>query len=232
MWTMRSGLWVAMWMLLVPGAWAQERGLDYNLVRLQADAVAEVPNDQMLVTLAVEHQSRSAADLPALVNADMGWALGIAKKQPAVRAQTGEYTTQPEYASTRIVGWRAQQYLLLEGEDFDAVAALVTALQEKLQVKGMQFQPTRATRERVEAELTQAALKAFAAKAQLIAETMDAKGYEVVEINVGGGAQPVYKSRARGMEMMAMAADAAPPVAVEGGTVTLTVTAGGQIQLR
>ena len=211
---------------------AEERGLDYNLVRLEADAVAEVPNDQMQVTLAVEHQSRSAADLPAQVNADMGWALGIAKKHAAVRAQTGEYTTQPEYASTRIVGWRAMQYLQLEGEDFDAVAALVTALQEKLQVKGMQFQPTRATRERVEDDLTREALKAFRAKAQLIAEAMDAKDYEVVEINVGGGAQPMFKNRARGMEMMAMSADAAPPVAVEGGTVTLTITASGQIQLR
>ena len=29
-----------------------ERGLDYNLVRLDAEAVAEVPNDQMRVLLA------------------------------------------------------------------------------------------------------------------------------------------------------------------------------------
>jgi predicted secreted protein len=228
----RLGVLLLACVCVVAPVGAEERGLDYNLVRLEADAVAEVPNDQMLVTLAIEHQSRSAAELPALVNADMGWALGVAKKHAAVRAQTGEYTTQPEYASTRIVGWRATQYLMLEGEDFGAVTELVTALQEKLQVKGMQFQPTRATRERVEADLTRAALKAFQDKAKLVAEALGAKGYEVVEVAVGGGAQPVYKSRSRGMEMMAMAADAAPPVAVEGGTVTLTVSANGQIQLR
>ena len=125
------------------------------------------------------------------------------------------------------------QYLVLQGEDFGAITALVGALQEKLQVKGMQFQPTRATRERVEKELTQQALKAFAARAQLIAETMGAKGYEVVEVNVGGVPQ-FFQAKARGREMMAMGvvADAAPPVAVEGGTASLVVNVNGQIQLR
>jgi predicted secreted protein len=225
------GMWVLA--LLIAPAWAEpgERGLDYNLVSLDADAVAEVPNDQMRVELAVEHDSREAAALPALVNADMRWALDIAKKHPKVRAQTGEYTTQPEYASTRIVGWRAMQQLSLEGEDFGAVTALVSALQEKLQVRSMQFLPTRATGEQVGNTLTQEALRAFAAKAKLIAETMGSSRYEVVQINVGGAPQ-MYKSRALGMERMAMAADAAPPVAVEAGTATLTVTVSGQIQLR
>ena len=88
---------LCLWALFgVAAAAAEERGLDYNLVRLDAEAAAEVPNDQMQVTLAVEHDSRSAADLPTLVNADMGWALALAKKHPEVRAETGEYSTQPE----------------------------------------------------------------------------------------------------------------------------------------
>jgi predicted secreted protein len=215
----------------LPVAADQERGLDYNLVRLEADAAAEVPNDLMRVTLAVEHNARDAAALPPLVNADMRWALDLAKQRPSVKAQSGEYTTQPEYAAGRIVGWRAIQVLELESEDFAEVTALATELQQKLQVRAMEFAPTRATRLRVENELTAAALRAFAAKAKLITETMGAARYEVVEVNVGG--TPVYKSQ-RGAEMAMMrAADAAaPPIAVEGGTATLTVTVNGQIQLR
>ena len=215
----------------LPVAAEEERGLDYNLVRLEADAAAEVPNDLMRVTLAVEHDARDAAALPPLVNADMRWALDLAKQRPSVKAQSGEYTTQPEYAAGRIVGWRAIQVLELESEDFAEVTALATELQQKLQVRAMEFAPTRATRLRVENELTAAALRAFAAKAKLITETMGAARYEVVEVNVGG--TPVYKSQ-RGAEMAMMrAADAAaPPIAVEGGTATLTVTVNGQIQLR
>ena len=215
----------------LPVAADEERGLDYNLVRLEADAAAEVPNDLMRVTLAVEHNARDAAALPPLVNADMRWALDLAKQRPSVKAQSGEYTTQPEYAAGRIVGWRAIQVLELESEDFAEVTALATELQQKLQVRAMEFAPTRATRLRVENELTAAALRAFAAKAKLITETMGAARYEVVEVNVGG--TPVYKSQ-RGAEMAMMrAADAAaPPIAVEGGTATLTVTVNGQIQLR
>lgn len=215
----------------LPAAADEKRGLDYNLVRLEADAAAEVPNDLMRVTLAVEHNARDAAALPPLVNADMRWALDLAKQRPKVKAQSGEYTTQPEYASGRIVGWRAIQVLELESEDFAEVTALATELQQKLQVRAMEFAPTRATRLRVENELTAAALRAFAAKAKLITETMGAARYEVVEVNVGG--TPVFKSQ-RGAEMAMMrAADAAaPPIAVEGGTATLTVTVNGQIQLR
>lgn len=215
----------------LPVAADQDRGLDYNLVRLEADAAAEVPNDLMRVTLAVEHNARDAAALPPLVNADMRWALDLAKQRPKVKAQSGEYTTQPEYAAGRIVGWRAIQVLELESEDFAEVTALATELQQKLQVRAMEFAPTRATRLRVENELTAAALRAFAAKAKLITETMGAARYEVVEVNVGG--TPVFKSQ-RGAEMAMMrAADAAaPPIAVEGGTATLTVTVNGQIQLR
>lgn len=217
--------------LAVPGVSVAAEGLDYNLVRLDAEATAEVPNDLMRVTLVVEHQSRDAAALPALVNGDMGWALGIARKREGIRAQTGDYGTQPEYASTRIVGWRATQELLLESEDFAAASELVGELQQKLQVRGMSFLPTRATRGRVDAELTREALKAFAARAQLIAESMGAKGYEVVELNVGGTPElPLARMRG-GPELMAMSADAAP-IAIEGGTATLKVSVNGRIQLR
>lgn len=229
---MRS-LMLALLMFAVPLALAAgEHGLDYNLVRLDASATAEVKNDQMRVDLVVEHNARDAGALPELVNSDMRWALEASAKRSAVRAQTGEYSTQPEYASTRIVGWRAIQELRLEGEDFAAVSALVTELQQKLQVRSMSFVPTRATRIKAEAELTREALKAFGERAKLIAESMGAKGYEVVDINVGSAPEPVLY-RTRGVSMMAMAADAAPaPVAVESGTASITVSVSGQIQLR
>ena len=212
---------------------AGTQGLDYNLVRLDASATAEVPNDQMRVQLVVEYNARDAAALPDLVNADMRWALDLSKRHPAVRAQTGEYSTQPEYTSTRIVGWRALQELVLEGEDFGAVSALVSALQEKLKVRGMQFLPTRATRLKAEADLTRDAIKAFSDRATLISEAMGAKGYEVVDVSVGSAPEQVMYRRAPQM-MMSVAADAAaaPPVAVEGGTATITVNVNGQIQLR
>ena len=95
---------------------------------------------------------------------------------------------------TRIVGWRAIQQLQLEGEDFGEVTALVTELQQKLQVRSMEFMPTRDTRKRVENELTTQALKAFAARAQLIAGAMGSSRYEVVELAVGSAPRP-YQPR-------------------------------------
>jgi predicted secreted protein len=230
---MRYALLLSLALPILQAHAAGPQGLDYNLVRLDAAATAEVRNDQMRVQLVVEHTARDAAALPDLVNADMRWALDLAKRHSAVRAQTGEYSTQPDFTSTRITGWRALQELVLEGEDFGAVSALVSALQEKLQVRGMQFLPTRATRLKAEADLTRDAIKAFSDRAVLISEAMGAKGYEVVDVSVGSAPEQVMYRRAPQM-MMSVAADAAaaPPVAVEGGTATITVNVNGQIQLR
>ena len=123
------------------------------------------------------------------------------------------------------------QLLELESGDFAEITALATELQQKLQVRAMEFLPSRATRTRVESELTSAALQAFAAKAKLITEAMGASRYEVVEVTVGGTPAALYKAQ-RGVAMPMAAEAARTPIAVEGGTATLTVTASGQIQLR
>ena len=104
-------------------------------------------------------------------------------------------------------------------------AARVTCPVTMILGRADQMTPPRATRE------IAAALEAFAAKAKLIAQTMGAARYEVVELNVGG--TPLYKSqRGAEMAMMRSADAAAPPIAVDGGTATLTVTVNGQVQLR
>lgn len=226
---MRNAL-IAALLLLAGPLLAAESGLDYNLVNLQADAEAEVPNDQMRVTLVVEHEAPDAAALAGLVNADMGWALEQARRKTTVRSASGRYNTFPEYASTRIVGWRAVQELVLESEDFGAITGLVTDLQARMQVRGMQFVPTRTTRLKVEEELTTKALEAFSAKAAKVAATLGRGGYEIVEIHVGSapGAMPM---RMPAMQAMRMEADAAP-LATEAGTATLAVTVSGRIQVR
>ena len=226
---LRIGILLAL-VAAAPTSWADDRGLDYNLVSLSADAQVEVANDEASVLMTVEYQNADASRLPGMVNADMGWALRQAERVEAVQHETRQYSTRPQYQSGRIVGWSASQQLFLKSRDFDALTTLVTALQARLQVNSMDFSPSRETQLEAESGLTREAINAFTAKADLIADSLGAKDYEIVRLNINGQGRPMV-NRARGIEMMAMAADA-PPIAVEGGTAQLNVSVSGEIQLR
>jgi len=56
----------------------------FNTVNLQAQAEREIPNDQMIVLLATEHEGSDTSGLVAKINTDMQWALGIINKYSAV----------------------------------------------------------------------------------------------------------------------------------------------------
>ena len=168
----------------LPVAADEERGLDYNLVRLEADAAAEVPNDLMRVTLAVEHNGRDAAALPPLVNADMRWALDLAKQRPTVKAQSGEYTTQPEYAAGRIVGWRAIQVLESKSEGLRRASPRSPPICSR-NCRCAPWNSRRPARRACASRTSSPRRRwAFAAKAKLITGTMGAARYEVVEVTL------------------------------------------------
>jgi predicted secreted protein len=215
-------------LLLSSIAVAHENGGDvlFNRVYLDAQAERQIPNDEMRVVLVTEHQGKSPSDLAQRVNRDMAWALEVAKPVKEVAAGSGSYRTFPLYEDNLIVGWRAMQELELTSTAMERLTELTGRLQERLQVRDMQFRPTRATRDKHQEELMEEALAAFKRRAEIVSRHMPTKDYRIVEmhVNAGGGPQPVMYERA----MMKMDAGGRP--AVEAGTSLLIVTVSGNVQ--
>jgi len=69
----------------------------FNTVNLQAQAEREIPNGQMIVLLATEHEGSDTASLAAKINSDMQWALEQIKKYSNIESQTKSYQTYPTY---------------------------------------------------------------------------------------------------------------------------------------
>lgn len=218
-----------MLLAVVPAAGAEENDVLFNRVYLDATVERDVPNDEMIVILRAEHQGREPAAVAERVNQDMAWALETAKREKAVKTETGSYTTHPIYDKQVITGWRSSQELQLTSTDIKTLTALVGRLQERLQVGNMEFRPTRETRERVREELIDEALAAFKHRAEAVGRHMTGREYRVVELHVNSGEQgprPVFfADRA----MMKMEANMAAP-AVEAGTSVLQVTVSGNVQ--
>jgi predicted secreted protein len=209
------------------GAWA-DTDLHYNQVHLQSQQSESVSNDTMHVTLGTHAEQRDPASLARKINEDMEWALSKAKQVKGVKVSTGSYQTWPITNKKVTTGWRGQQNLELESKDTGSLARLAGELQDRLQIKSMNFTVSDGKRMAVENRLIEAALNAFKDRARIVGDNLKANGYRIVEINIGtsGQAPPV-----RHMPRMAMAMEANNTVAVEGGESDIQVTVEGTIEL-
>lgn len=215
-------------LLLVQAAAADEQPR-YNQVRLQSQASEPVSNDTMQVTLFASGEQRDPADLAGTINADMAWALDLAKRHAAVKVSTGNYRTWQVRQDNRMKGWQARQDLVLESRDTAVLSQLTGLLQEKLQVESMHFSVSAETRTAVENRLIELALQAFKVRASVIGDKLMATGYRIVELNIGTFAQqPPVVYRARGV---AAAKESGMAVATEGGESDIQVTVSGTIEL-
>ena len=202
--------------------------LRYNQVRLQAEQSEAVSNDTMHVTLRTFAESRDPADLASTINRDMDWALQLAKSVEGVGFSTGGYQTYPVHKENVIKGWRGQQDLMLEGRDHAALGRLVGQLQEKLQVRSMQFSVSDERRRAVENRLIARTLDAFRERAGIVGSNLEAKGYRIVELNINTSSQqpPMpYQARMAAMEAVA-------PVVTEAGDSDIRVSINGTVELQ
>ena len=209
------------------GVWADTE-LHYNQVRLQSQQSESVSNDTMHVTLGTHAEQRDPASLARKINEDMEWALSKAKQVKGVKVSTGSYQTWPITNKKVTTGWRGQQNLELESKDTGSLARLAGELQDRLQIKSMNFTVSDDKRMAVENRLIEAALNAFKDRARIVGDNLKADGYRIVDINIGtsGQAPPV-----RHQPRMAMAMEASDAVAVEGGESDIQVTVDGTIEL-
>ncbi len=215
-------------LFLIPPVIAHDDETLFNTVNLQAQAEREIPNDQMIVLLATEHEGSDTASLAAKINSDMQWALEQIKKYSNVESQTKSYQTYPTYRKQIIIGWRASQQIEIKSENIAALTELVGKVQEKLQVKQMSFNPTRETRVRFENELLEEAMQAFLARVEIVKKHMPVKNHRIINLNIntGGYRPPVVHAQMAMMKSMEMAS--AP--SVEAGKSKITVTVSGSVQ--
>ena len=209
-------------------AWADDE-LHYNQVRLQSQQSESVSNDTMHVTLQTYAEMQDPAKLAARINQEMEWALANAQEVEGVKVSTGSYQTWPVTRKEVTTGWRGQQTLILESRDTEVLSRLTGQLQEKLQIKSMNFTVSDEKRVAVENRLIDIALNAFKERARIVGDNLKADGYRIVEVNVGTTAQrPPVMYQAR---MATMASAAGDAVAVEGGESDVRVTVNGTIEL-
>lgn len=199
-------------------------------VSFRVEAAREVQNDQVSALLQAHAEARDAAKLADEINSTMHWALQQVKAVKDVTPQSGNYRTYPIYDKRKIVRWRGVQELRLESQNVAALSRLLGILQARLQMQSMRFSVSPVARDAVEDELIAEALAAFGKRASLIAGSLNASGYELVNVNIDSlDRPPVMPMHAESMARVS-AAFVAPP-AVEQGSSRIGVQVSGSIRL-
>ncbi|MFK7852971.1 MAG: SIMPL domain-containing protein [Granulosicoccus sp.] len=232
--TMALHVWALFVFCLAPYAQAQtvEPTL-FNAFTFSSSASAEIDNDLMTATLLVQDEDKDSAVLANRINVTMAWALDTLEPFTSIKAKTRDYQTYPRYDSSqsrRLIGWRATQSLQLDTEDFEAAGKAIQQLQERLQVQGIKLSVKPASQEIAASALIKRALFAFKGRAALIQESMNAKSYRIVDVDIQtGNASPALYDQAPRMEMMRSSVANEP--AIEAGSSRMSVQVYGRIQL-
>jgi len=202
-----------------------------NRVSFGVERTREVENDWVTASIGVTLEDEDPARLADRINQAVAWGLEIAKGTEGVRVRTSGYHTFPVDDPKRgtLRRWRGGEDLLVEGGDSRVVSELLGRLQERLQLRGLNFSVSPRRRAAVEEELIEEALDAFRARAARIAGKLDAGGYQLVHVQIdAGGTPPPMPMHARAL---GMAEEAGAPPPLEGGTSILRVGAQGTIEL-
>ncbi len=217
-------------LLLAQTAFAAAPALPYNTIELQAEAQREVPNDTLNASLYVELNDAQPAALANALNKTTNEALRVAKEYHGVKVRSGGNQTYPVYGKANVLqGWRGRAEIRIESRDFEAATALIGKLQANMQLASLSFAISPEARRQAENELIVEAIAAFKARAEIVRGALAGRGYKIARLSINSG-RSVPPPR---LAMARMAQEASEVTApnVESGVSTITVTAGGAIEV-
>lgn len=208
---------------------------DGTVLLMTGAAELEIPNDEALASFFYEAQDADLSKAQGLVNQRVADGTAALKRaDPKGHVETTGYSSYPVYSSgsqRAIVGWRVRQGVTLRTDNLAALPRTVASVQALLALGGIDFRLSRAARDKVDAQLIQAATANLNARLASAAAALGATParLRLEEINFGvrEGPQPLAMRQA---PMLASEASPPPP-AFEAGRSVERLTVSGKARL-
>lgn len=209
--------------LLSSSVWAEPIAVD-----LSSEASSAATNDLARAAIFAEATASSPSEVSKKVNRLVADATKTLKKYPEVKTKTSNTHTYPVYSEKgKVEAWRMRYDLVLESSNIALLSDVLGEIQVSMAVGSVNLLPSLDSRKKAENEAILAALAAFKARAQMIADS-EGRHYRVKQMNVGVGDRidnPIMLSRAK-----AFSAEAAP-MPIEAGETQISVNVSGQIEI-
>ncbi len=219
-----------------PAPAAHEHGKRERLpeLALQAQAVSELQQDTVTITLATEINGADQAAVGKQLTAALDAAMKQAKGDGKVTARNGNYRI---WAVTdrdgKPTGWRGRVEMLLESQDFQAASALASKLSSTMPIGDISFSLSDKARAAEEARLLEQAASAFRERAQAAVKAFGFSDYRIRKIELGGSGAQYVSARPR-MQAMSAGGEAMKlaDVPLQADTETVAVSVNGTVTLQ
>ena len=156
-----------------------------NVISFSTEVTKDVDYDVMEVTLFVKEENKNLKELNQTINQKVNAALEVLKKQSAVEVKKNTRSTQVRYDSKgKQSGWIERADLVLESKDFVVLSQVISDINDTFAIADVVQKLSKETSAKFEDEMIKSALAQFQHKAQLIQTSLNAKGYEVVNLNL------------------------------------------------
>ncbi|EFU67064.1 SIMPL domain-containing protein [Aggregatibacter segnis] len=206
-----------------------------NVISFSTEVTKDVDYDVMEVTLFVKEENKNLKELNQTINQKVNAALEVLKKQSAVEVKKNTRSTQVRYDSKgKQSGWIERADLVLESKDFVVLSQVISDLNDTFAITDVVQKLSKEAAVKFEDEMIKSALAQFQHKAQLIQTSLNAKGYEVVNLNLDSRNEMLYFDR-RMMpvaKMNSFSSEAADEVNLDNnGKAELKASVSAQIKL-
>ncbi|WP_109059083.1 MULTISPECIES: SIMPL domain-containing protein [Aggregatibacter] len=206
-----------------------------NVISFSTEVTKDVDYDVMEVTLFVKEENKNLKELNQTINQKVNAALEVLKKQSAVEVKKNTRSTQVRYDSKgKQSGWIERADLVLESKDFVVLSQVISDLNDTFAITDVVQKLSKEAAVKFEDEMIKSALAQFQHKAQLIQTSLNAKGYEVVNLNLDSRNEMPYFDR-RMMpvaKMNSFSSEAADEVNLDNnGKAELKASVSAQIKL-
>ena len=203
-----------------------------NRVNFSVEVEQQVPYDVMQVKLFLQEEHTDLKTLHKNISAKLNQALAKIKAQPAVEIQSNNRSTHVRYNEKgRKNGWVERADFVLESKDFYALSQVIDEVSDVLSIENIQSMLSPVALANLEDELSKQALAKFNHKATLIQQSLNAKGYRLLTLNLPvareyGHVEPImYETKTM------MKSAVAQPVELESGKTTIKARVDAQIEL-
>jgi predicted secreted protein len=203
-----------------------------NVLQLSASATAEIPQDQLALTLAVTREGADAGAVQQQLRSVLEPALAEARRlveRGQLDVRSGNFAVFPRHGRDgRIQSWQGTAELVLEGRDISRIAQAAARV-PGMTVSGMAFSLSREEQQRAQEQVQRQAVETFRARAASLSRDFGFSGYTLREISVQSHEQGAPRPRMAAMEARAAANDASVPV--EAGRAIVVVSVSGSVQM-
>ncbi len=209
------------------------QAVPHQVLHLSATAQTEVPQDWLVMNLAVQKEGLQAPAVQRQLHAVLAAALALATplaKPGALEVSTGEMHVSPRYGREgKINGWSGSAQLVLQGRDVEQMANLAARVQD-LTVANIDWRLSPEQKNAAEARIQAEAVSRFQGKAQALTQQFGFAAYTLREVRVS--AQEAEEGSVMPRMAMAQMAAAPAPVPTLAGKSRVVVNVSGSIVLR